>query len=317
MALPKAIEDMQAQADQIQAAIDAEVNGAQPAAEDPPVQAVPSQSDAPQPQAVPVQPVQNDEGDWKQRYLSLQGMFNSQIGQLQAQLRQQMEISQQLTQRLNEKPTPAPEKPAPMVTDKDEKAFGADLLDVMRRVAQEEFARLSAPILAEMERRLAPVQEQVGSVAQRQQLTAVEQFWAALDAAVPDWKDINTNPSWIQWLEVFDPIAGKSRQDALNEAQQANDARRVVAMFNLWKAQNQAPAQAQASQARKELARQAAPAKSAGGVPSQPAAQKIWSIAEYQAVYDPRLKNTHTAQEIAALQAEADKALEEGRVHVQ
>jgi hypothetical protein len=37
-----------------------------------------------------------------------------------------------------------------------------------------------------------------------------------VERAVPNWREINNHPRWLQWLNLPDPYSGDVRQDLLN-----------------------------------------------------------------------------------------------------
>lgn len=57
------------------------------------------------------------------------------------------------------------------------------------------------------------------------------QFWSELERQVPDYRKINSDSRFHDWLSVTDSTTGKQRQQLLVEAQQRNDADTVAAMF--------------------------------------------------------------------------------------
>src|SRR5262249_48331269 len=52
-----------------------------------------------------------------------------------------------------------------------------------------------------------------------------------VQAAVPDYQQIDNDPRWHQWLRAPDPHTGLMRQELLNEAIAAGSATRVIAFF--------------------------------------------------------------------------------------
>lgn len=308
--LPKAVQAQLDQAEQLEKAIAAKnapqepTPPAEPAANEPPAE--PVQQTAPEPVAAPT-----GDPDIHERYITLKGKYDAEVPRLVEGLRErdrQIAELQERMKKLEEKPVEPP-KAEPLVSDKDVEAFGDDMIDLVRRAAREEFGRLAGSLMAEIRKELAPVREQVGTVATRQKLTEEERFYQTLSTLVPEWEQINTDQRWLEWLAEVDPFVGNIRQAALDSAVQALDARRAAAIFSAWKAQFQPKVKSPAT----ELQRQVSPPKSGASVPVQPAA-KIWTNAEYQAAFDPRLTRHMSAAEIASLQAEADRAAQENRV---
>jgi hypothetical protein len=67
----------------------------------------------------------------------------------------------------------------------------------------------------------------------REQLSRVQNndVWGALASALPNWREINGNPAFHDWLRLPDPYSGVVRQEMLSAAFGAGDAGRVLAFF--------------------------------------------------------------------------------------
>lgn len=52
-----------------------------------------------------------------------------------------------------------------------------------------------------------------------------------VEAAIPDFRNIDTDPRWHAWLSGIDPLTGRRRQSLLNEAIAAADAPRTISFF--------------------------------------------------------------------------------------
>lgn len=172
----------------------------------------------------PASPPAHDE--WKHKYSTLQGMFNSQIGKLQKEL---ADLRAENATLKAAPPAPAVPPPAQAiqdkyVTDKDEQEFGADTIDLIRRAAREEFSgQLAAErarvanlesVLTSLQADIVPKME---SVAQASKANAEQTFWSTLQASVPDWRTINDNPDFHTWLLGEDPMTGAQRQEYLDQ----------------------------------------------------------------------------------------------------
>ena len=176
-----------------------------------------------------------------QKYKTLQGMYNAEVPRLHHQnrdLQQRLQNMEQLLASLSasQTSTPAATVETRLVTDKDVEEYG-ESLDVMRKVTREELANVAQRIasiedaIRQMQSHVVP---QVQAVAQRQQVTAEQQFWADLSAGVPNFKQVNDNPDFQTWLLESDPLTGITRQTYLEDAQRVLDARRVVSIFRTW-----------------------------------------------------------------------------------
>lgn len=326
MALPKAIQDQLDAADAIQEQLKNQTAEPVPPAEPNPAPE-PAPEPSPDPQPVEPQPepqvktpeAADPEPDWKQRAKTLEGKYNAEVPRLHGQLKDMSTQLASALEQINQLKTatpPEPQKRQELITKDDEETFGSDLIDLSRRVVREEFAQLAPHIIGELRKEFAPIREQVGEVQKKTAQTEEEKFWSSIDTAVPDWREIDSDPQWLEWLGEVDPMVGNTRQEALNSAHTAMDAARVAAIFKVWKSTfrpEQPAAPAPTSSKREELQRQVAPSKSRASS-SAPAPERSWTAAEYERAFDPRLSATMSNDEISKLQADADKAYAEGRV---
>lgn len=257
-----------------------------------------------------------------QRLKTIEGKYSAEVPRLHTTLREQETALGAMRRELEEMRAKVDEArqqtTEKVVTTKDDEVFGADLTEMVRRVAGDEFKRMSSSFLADVDRRLVPLREQMGQVTQAQAVSEEDKFWARLTAAVPDWETINAGESWQRWLGEFDPVAGVTRQAALDQAQGKLDSARVAAMFNLFKSQDPeytraTTAAGQSKSRQQELSRQVAPSKTKASAPA-PQGEKIWTQEEFLAAMDPRQQAAIGYEAWVRLQEEADKAYQEGRV---
>jgi hypothetical protein len=217
-----------------------------------------------------------------QKYRTLQGMYNAEVPRLHQQNRelngriQQMEqlLATMSAQQATGRPAGAQMQIEALVTDKDQEEYG-ESLDVMRRVTREELIPVAQKI-AQIDRLLQQLQvnvvPQVKNLAQRQAMTAEQQFWADLGGMVPNWKDINDDEDFKTWLLEVDPLTGISRQTILEDAQNNLDVRRVGNFFKSWleiTGQANVAQNTQRNVSASELERQVAPGRGrSGGAPT-------------------------------------------------
>lgn len=210
-----------------------------------------------------------------QKYKTLQGMFNAEVPRLHQQNRALTQRIQQLeqllaslsTQQQNSTDASQQQTVEKHVTEKDVEEYG-ESIDVMRRVAREELALLNSrltqleSVVRQMQTNVVP---QVQDIAYRQQMSAEQKFWADLSAAVPDFREINSNEGFHAWLLEADPLTGITRQTYLEDAQRNLDAQRVINIFRAWLSANGQAAGPKSSRAASELEKQIAPGRSRGG----------------------------------------------------
>src|SRR6516165_9015227 len=106
------------------------------------------------------------------------------------------------------------------LTQDDVTNFGHEIIDLIQRGSRQAMA----PVLDRLEER----DEQLREGLQRATKTAIDH---ALDTAVPNWREVNQDPRWFQWLNSPEPYSGYRRQDLLNDATAQGDADRVIRIF--------------------------------------------------------------------------------------
>lgn len=293
-----------------------------PPAGDPPA-APPAASAPATPLAAPAAPAASatplpQEG-WEQKYRVLQGKYNAEVPRLQNQVREQQtqlqSFQSQLTATQNllaslsaqretapaaTPPASTPAAPARLVKDEEVREFGADLIDVMRRVVREE----QATLLPEIDRRVAPVAQRVERVAQATQNVGErvaqsdqQSVLSMLASAVPNWMELNEDPGFLEWLDQVDPFSGAQRGALLKQAFKAHDGSRVVAFFSGYLKEHAAVTPPAASNPPAAPAPAAAPQRSleqfvAPGTPKTGAAstqdgsgKRVWTRAEIGQFY--------------------------------
>lgn len=318
--LPTAI---QAQLDQA-AEIEAQVYGTPAPDTGNPVDVAPVPTTAVQPPEV-AQPTQvtSPSSDLEHRFKVLQGKYNAETPRLHAQVRELSEKLEQAVSALQSK-ADAPKQPEPkLVTDADVEAYGVDLVDMMRRVVQDEFKGLAQQLAAELDKRYAPVAEQVQRQEQRIVQSDEEKFWSKVCApdAAPDFAEVNGDPKWFEFLDTRAPGTSFTRRELAEEALRRLDAPALIEQVAEFKAaQGIVPApvpevpKPQPKPSRPSLNSQVAPSSSRATAPTPATPGKIWTSAEYAAAMDHRRMQTVSREEYEAGVAEADLALAEGRV---
>lgn len=323
--LPKAIQAQLEQAEAIekQLAAMAAAPADQGNTEDQPAQ--PAQAPAPEQQQVaeptpqPAQPVDQGDDTWKHKFDVISGKYQAEVPRLYGQLKEQNQQLEQLQRELAElkaKAAAEPEKPKEsLVTSKDEEAFGSDLIDMARRVTRDEIGQVLDRInqIEQMLKRIEALPQQVQQVAQQQAQSAEERYWGAVNTAIPDWNQIDSDPRWVEWLNTRAPFAVKTYRELAGEAIQAGQIEPIVELVKAWKqAAGIAQAQQQQSKSQQELERQVAPSKQ--NASQTPAGKKIYTREEYERAYDPRTLKDMSDADVDKLHAELDLAVAEGRV---
>lgn len=293
---------------------------------DPPADTPPVQTGTEPPAQAPVTapPPQAGDDQWEQKFRTLKGKYDAEVPRLHQQVRELAAQIQELSKRPTVETPPPQEKPRQKrVTEKDTETFGADLLDVIKRQAED----LAGDALAELNKKVdtllaenAELKQKVTGVTTSQAQSAQEIYFTKLASAVSDWEAINVSPGFLEWLGVVDELSGHTRQAHLTNAFESLDVARTAKIFNAYKATLAPPSnpQPQPPTRQQEVQRQVAPGKSK--TPPNPtasdAATKIWTASEIDEFYrDMRQGHYKTKpQEAARIEAEIDAAVASGRV---
>ena len=266
---------------------------------------------------------------YAQRWRSLQGVYNAQKRQLD-ETQQRLSNMEQLVAQMQAAPAagaPAQAKRPQHVTEKDVTEYGADMVEFARRVSREEVAPLAQAMQQLMQRidQLQGVVPTVRQIADTQAKTAHEKFYDALTSRVADWKSVNDNPRFHEWLMSADPLSGLQRQTLLTDAHSNLDVTRTVSIFDTWKreagiaaapANDAAQAAAKASNISK-LEKQVAPGRaSSGTTPPAQQQKKQWTRTEIAQFFRDKMEGRFKGREAEARSLESDifLAQREGRV---
>jgi len=317
MALPKSIQAQVEQAEATLASYAAPVE-AQPVVPTPvevdaapPVEPAP----APEPQPQPAPPATSDE-TWEHKFRSLQGLFNKNVPELQGQVKT---LTQRLEQALGAleaaKAAPKPQEPATQTVDpRDVENFGADLVDMVNRIAERRFGSVAQQVEAkfgELQKMLGTVEQRLEGTTQTVAVTAEQAFFDKLTKQVPEWESINANPAFLAWLADSDPVYGVPRQRALDSAREQLDVGRIVSVFRAF-----APATSSAPVVRNPVDRQVSPRAGAANAPAAAPSQVMFSQKQISDFYNDVAKGKFRGREAeaTAIEQSVNTAIAEGRV---
>lgn len=166
----------------------------------------------------------------------MRGRFEQQLalnGALQEQLTamaNEVVGLQDLVRNPQQNPSAAIPQPAQRVlTDEERSTYGDELINTMKRAAQEAVQPELTRLQAENDRLARQATQQ-----------AKQRMYVDLSNAVPEWRTVNKDPRFLAWLALPDVYANQVRKSLLNAALQAADANRVVAFFKGFLAEEQA-----------------------------------------------------------------------------
>jgi hypothetical protein len=266
---------------------------------------------------------------WEHKYKTLQGMHNQNVADLRRRIGERDAALEDVRKQLAEIKSANP--PKAQLNPRDVETYGEDMLAAVARVVDARLGQMPRedPRIATLEGRVEHAQKNALQV-------ATDQFYDRLAAQVPQYKTINDDPRFLDWLAQTDGMFGATRQSALDSAASVLDAQRVAHIFQAYQqaaapAAQPAPAPSaapaananppQAAQpapasARAQLEKQIAPNTAASApLPATPQ-KRGYSAAEVTKFYDDVARGRYRGREQDAAREEAaiNAALAEGRI---
>lgn len=193
------------------------------------------------------QPAEGEES-WEHKYKSVHGRYV----RAQETIRQQADTIQNLQNVIATMQASAPAAPAAsevtelaaekLITPEEANDYGEDFLKVVGKKAREELAPVINTYKAEIDR----LKKQLEGVSGVFQQDAQKKLLSNLDEKLPNWRQLNTDQQFLDWLSLPDPYSGVIRHDMLKAAYAQGNAHRVLAFFNGFLAEEAAVAPASA-----------------------------------------------------------------------
>lgn len=231
------------------------------------------------------------------------------------------------------------------LTAEEMETYGPDLMAVVARHAMATVKPLLDAIRDGMQADLDDIRDQVGVQRQAAAKSAWEGFLDRLTERLPDWRKIDAEPAFKDWLDADDPVYGPgARRKAVDAAAQALDDDRASKVFEQYLTQQgrsesrsrkpkgdspppppppaappgvavQAEPPGDAPPSLADFAAPGGPAPITGGTPPSNG-PRIWSMAEIQSYYRDRAQGQYRnrAQEAERMDREIALAQREGRV---
>lgn len=118
------------------------------------------------------------------------------------------------------------------LTQEDSDIIGEEAVDIMKRATRRATENATAPLQAELKRLKDAEAKSIKLRAEAQRQTLYENsFLKPLEALVPDYATIDSDPAFLDFLKGYDVRTGMVRQDLLGHAESSHDAGRVADFF--------------------------------------------------------------------------------------
>lgn len=261
------------------------------------------------------------EESWEQRYKAMKGRFEREQGETRRLAEEIGNLHRMMAELQATRNAPNPETQfSKLVTPEEEYEYGQEFLGVVGKKAKEELV----PEIKALEAKIAHLQGQLQGVTSQNKVTAQENMYRVLGEQVPNWKELNSNPEFLAWLNLPDAYSGAIRKELLNAAYSRGDASRVAAFFKGFISDEAVTNPAMASAERNvtptsnkpSLESMAAPGRAKTAAPSGPAEKPFFTRAELSQFYSDVQRGVYRGREAEKEQMEAKifAAQREGRI---
>lgn len=251
---------------------------------------------------------------WENRFRSLRGKYDAEVPALHKQVADLTQERDTLKEQLDNAPSGDGNGHGQgSLTDQDvegleqiKEEYGDDMVSMVQTVVRQlqgSGSSADSDELKEIKQRLAREDEE------RQQ-DAEARFWTDLDSYVPNWRELNADQQFLDWLQGHDRLSGTQRQALLENAQQAGDARRVADIFDTYL--QESGQSTDKSGADRIPDDQVQPRQSRST--QQPTGETIWTGAQISQFYRDKAANRYSAEEAKRLEADIFQAQKQGRV---
>ena len=267
----------------------------------------------------PVAPVVSPEvADLQEQLRKSEARYNSLRGKYEAEFPRYTQEIESLKKQLLAKPqnidnnTPndaPPNTDKRLVTSAEVEEYGEEFLDVVKRTAKDEMSSTMTHLTNENQHLRGRIQ----SLDDESQTNKEDAFYKYLDTHVDNWREVNQDASFVEWLDVVDTFTGSTRADLISTAYSQLNAQRVASFFSAFGESSAAPAEVEPQPTLQDFA---APSNTAQVVTPTEGQLVVYSETEIKKFYDDSRKGLYAnrKEEYVKIEADINLAIKEGRV---
>lgn len=260
----------------------------------------------------PAPPPQREEGsvdDWEKRYKNLRSSRDENLWKTKTQLSAALETINTLQGEITRvhKAQPKVDPLEGIFTDEDTETLGSATVDAVKRATVRATEAATRPLQEQLELERKKRSEQDILLAQQAKQEAYGIFISRVAQAVPNWEQINFDPTFVKWMEDPD-FDGTPRKVYFQEAEGSGNSALIIRYMREY----------EAIKPRDLLAAKVAPVGDSGSTANtqRPAEGQRMSRQYIDKFYDDlsrgRYRGRHS--EAQAIETAIDKAVMEGRV---
>ncbi len=175
--------------------------------------------------------------NWELRYKNLRASRDENTYEAKAKLAEALKTINKLQDRIQklEEAQPSVDPLEGAFTPEDTEQLGEQAVEAMKRVTQKATAAASARYDAEIKRLHEQQREQERKQAEAAQQDAYNTFLGRIERALPDWKDINFDPKFMEWCKELD-VDGLPRSKHFARAEAQGNAALIIRYMQDYKA---------------------------------------------------------------------------------
>jgi len=183
----------------------------------------------------------SDDTDWEKRFKGLQTRYNREVPELRGQLSTTEEALKSVKNEiltLKDSIQHVEETPVQndiVLTDEEREQFGEGWIDMMSKVAEQTSGELAKQVVS-LQKELAEVKQGITQVSETVVVNTERDFFSTLGRKVKaetgrDWKDINEDDNFHNFLATEVPYTGRERQEFLADARKNLDVESAAQFF--------------------------------------------------------------------------------------
>ncbi len=191
--------------------------------------------------------------DWRHKYEVLKGKYDSEVPRLYKEIKALKRERDNLLSRMNlleqivmqmqsvqaQGGSSAPQQAKEQVEEDEE----------LKRL-KEDYPEIYKAVAKLVEKKVGPVENKVTEFNKE---VAIQTFYAKLDSMLPEWRQLNSDPDFLEWLSQPEGDTGFTRHQLMLMAYNNLDAAGVAKWFKKFLNNDSAPVQKEVSRAEKNV----------------------------------------------------------------
>lgn len=248
------------------------------------------------------------EENWEHKYRVLQGKYDKEVPRLNKELKRLRKENADLLRRIELLELMIAQQ-ASASTPQSSGSGGRDEdADPEIEKLRQEFPEVYAAVEKLLNKKLSTAVNKIEEVK-----TQVEKgnFFSRLDAEVPDWRELNSDPDFLDWLKEIDENTGFKRHDLLLLAYQKGDVPTVAKFFKAFKEK-----EAMSKSSPAPAVKGTAPVSRQSSAPTRASEvnKKMWKESEIREFYKMAAVGRISPSEYEKVDAEIRRAALENRI---